>query len=41
MSSKSERDAEIVAAVIRTLKHPGRQRLADELRSLLKGTTQQ
>ena len=36
-----ERDTEIVQAVIRVLKHPVHQRLANELRNLiLKGTNQ-
>ena len=32
---QSERDTEIVQAVIRVLKHPAHQRLANELRNLI------
>jgi hypothetical protein len=37
---QSQRDAEIVESIIRTLEHPGHRRLAEKLRSLImKGTT--
>ncbi len=32
---QSQRDAEIVQAIIRVVKHPAHQRLADELRALI------
>lgn len=32
---QNQRDVEIVQAVVRVLKHPAHQRLADELRTLL------
>ena len=36
---QSQHDVEIVESVVRVLEHPAHKRLAEKLRSLIKGTT--